>query len=95
MSLLKTLSERGPAAAALQRGHEHFFRGRYTLALLAYLRAADIGVELGQSNVAWMLDRGYGPGECGRGPTLRHLAQRCPGQMRASRAWHCKRRQCC
>ncbi|GIL51665.1 hypothetical protein Vafri_7607 [Volvox africanus] len=58
MQLLKTISEKGPAAASVQLGHEHFFRGQYNLALLAYLRAADLGLELAQSNAAWILDRG-------------------------------------
>ncbi len=44
----------------LQLGHEAFFRGAYTQALLQYLAAAEMGLELGQSNAAWMLDRGYG-----------------------------------
>lgn len=29
-------------------------------ALLLYLQAAELGMEIGQSNAAWMLDRGYG-----------------------------------
>ncbi|PNW85669.1 hypothetical protein CHLRE_03g197400v5 [Chlamydomonas reinhardtii] len=62
VSLLKALSERGPAASSVQQGHEHFFRGRYGLALLSYLRAADLGMEVAQSNAAWMLERGYAPG---------------------------------
>lgn len=56
---LKSLAEKGPAAAALQAGHEAYFRGRFGAALLAYLRAADLGVEVAQSNAAWMLERGY------------------------------------
>ncbi len=63
MNLLKALVERGPAAASVQQGHEHFFRGRYGLALLSYLRAADLGMEVAQSNAAWMLERGYAPGK--------------------------------
>ncbi|KAG2433559.1 hypothetical protein HYH02_012676 [Chlamydomonas schloesseri] len=62
VNLLKALAERGPAAASVQQGHEHFFRGRYGLALLSYLRAADLGMEVAQSNAAWMLERGYAPG---------------------------------
>ncbi|GIM17274.1 hypothetical protein Vretimale_19814 [Volvox reticuliferus] len=58
VQLLKTISEKGPAAASVQLGHEHFFRGQYSLALLAYLRAADLGLEMAQSNAAWILDRG-------------------------------------
>ncbi|KAG2498098.1 hypothetical protein HYH03_003856 [Edaphochlamys debaryana] len=62
VSLLKALAEKGPAAASVQLGHEHFFRGRYSMALLSYLRAADLGIEVAQSNAAWMLERGYAPG---------------------------------
>ncbi len=43
----------------MQAGHEAYFRGRFGAALLAYLRAADLGVEMAQSNAAWMLERGY------------------------------------
>lgn len=60
VALLKALCETGPAAAWLQAGHEAFFRGSQATALLMYLRAAEAGFELGQSNAAWMLDRGYG-----------------------------------
>ncbi|KXZ44261.1 hypothetical protein GPECTOR_70g492 [Gonium pectorale] len=62
VALLKALAEKGPLAAAVQLGHEHFFRGRYGMALLSYLRAADLGLEVAQSNAAWMLERGYVPG---------------------------------
>ena len=61
LSLLKGVAERGAlAGGALQGGHEAFFRGRYTEALLRYLAASEMGLELAQSNAAWMLERGYG-----------------------------------
>lgn len=63
VALLKQLAEKGPVAGAVQQGHEHFFRGSYSQALLAYLRVGEMGMELGQSNAVWMLDRGYGPSE--------------------------------
>ena len=48
---------------------------------MAYLRAADIGMEIGQSNAAWMLSRGYGA----QGPAAAVLAmklhQRAAGQV--------------
>lgn len=48
-----------PSRPHTQAGHEAYFRGRFGAALLAYLRAADLGVEVAQSNAAWMLERGY------------------------------------
>ncbi|GFR40754.1 hypothetical protein Agub_g1365, partial [Astrephomene gubernaculifera] len=62
LTMLKSLAERGPAAAFVQSGHEHFFRGRSGPALWAYLRAAELGLEVAQSNAAWMLERGYASG---------------------------------
>mmetsp|Transcript_12326 Transcript_12326/g.26616 ORF Transcript_12326/g.26616 Transcript_12326/m.26616 type:complete len:777 (-) Transcript_12326:145-2475(-) len=57
--LMKQISERGPPATSLQLGHEHFFHSQYRQSLLHYLEAAEMGMELGQSNAAWMLNRGY------------------------------------
>ena len=55
--------------------------GDYEEAVVAYLRAADIGMEIGQSNAAWMLSRGYGA----QGPAAAALAmklhQRAAGQV--------------
>eukprot|EP00882_Tetradesmus_deserticola_P011726 GHRQ01012405.1.p1 GENE.GHRQ01012405.1~~GHRQ01012405.1.p1 ORF type:complete len:438 (+),score=218.92 GHRQ01012405.1:79-1314(+) len=59
LSNLKALVEKGPLAAALQAGHEAFFRGQHGQALLLYLQASELGMEIGQSNAAWMLDRGF------------------------------------
>lgn len=59
LALLKQVAEKGPRAAALQLGHEHFFRSEYAQALLYYLEAAEMGMELGQSNAAWLLHRAY------------------------------------
>jgi len=55
---LKRLSER--AWPALPEAHEDFAAGDYEWALLNYMKAADWGSELGQSNAAWMLSEGYG-----------------------------------
>ena len=48
---------------------------------MAYIRAAEIGMEIGQSNAAWMLSRGYGA----QGPAAATLAmklhQRAAGQV--------------
>jgi hypothetical protein len=38
-----------------QVGHERFMAGDYSEALLAYLKAAEMGMELGQANAAWAL----------------------------------------
>jgi hypothetical protein len=46
--------------ACLQEANEDFQAGEYEWALLNYLKAAEMGAELGQSNAAWMLSEGYG-----------------------------------
>ena len=43
-----------------QEALEDFRRGEYEWALLGYLKAVEMGMELGQSNAAWMLAEGYG-----------------------------------
>lgn len=55
---LKRLSER--AWPALPEAHEDFAAGDYEWALLNYMKSAEWGSELGQSNAAWMLSEGYG-----------------------------------
>lgn len=42
------------------QGYEAFADGDFEPALLHYLQAAELGMELGQSNAAWMLMHGYG-----------------------------------
>eukprot|EP00878_Enallax_costatus_P015396 GHUV01016127.1.p1 GENE.GHUV01016127.1~~GHUV01016127.1.p1 ORF type:complete len:751 (+),score=236.62 GHUV01016127.1:451-2703(+) len=59
LSNLKALVEKGPLAAALQAGHEAFFRGQHAQAVMLYLQASELGMEIAQSNAAWMLDRGF------------------------------------
>ncbi|GMH46075.1 hypothetical protein BSKO_14039 [Bryopsis sp. KO-2023] len=59
LKLLKQVAEKGPWCNVLQEGHDRFAKGDYTLALLAYLRAAQMGLELGQSNAAWMLEHNF------------------------------------
>ena len=55
--------------------------GNYEEAVVAYIRAAEMGMEVGQSNAAWMLSRGYGV----QGPAAAALAmklhQRAAGQV--------------
>ncbi len=48
-------AEKGPWAGVLQEGREAFADGDFDGALLAYLRAAEMGLELGQSNAAWLI----------------------------------------
>lgn len=50
-------AEKGPWGEVLRKGGVLFERGDFDSALLAYLRAAEMGYELGQSNAAWMLSR--------------------------------------
>lgn len=59
LGLLKKVVEKGPWAEVLPRATSLFDTGDYDGALLEYLRAAEMGFELGQSNAAWMLSRGY------------------------------------
>jgi len=62
LSLLKQVAEKGPWCQVLQEGHDAFANHDPSAALLSYLRAAQMGLELGQSNAAWMLEHGWGPG---------------------------------
>ncbi len=55
--------------------------------MVAYLKAAEMGLEVGQSNAAWMLSRGFGAA----GPTASALAQklhqRAAGQVAQLSLW--------
>lgn len=79
-ALFKAIAERGRAAAPLQRGHAHFFAGRYPQALLEYLRAADMGIELGQANAAWVLESGYAAAGAGAAAAAFQLHRRSAQQ---------------
>ena len=52
------MAERG--WPALAEASDDFSQGDYEWALLNFLKAAEWGSELGQSNAAWMLLEGYG-----------------------------------
>ena len=41
--------------SVLQDGYEAFQDGNYERAMLHYLQASEMGLELGQSNAAWLL----------------------------------------
>eukprot|EP00887_Chlorella_sp_A99_P003160 scaffold9.g3160.t1 len=56
--LLKKVAEKG--WPSLQEGNEDWAAGDHEWALLNYLKAAELGQELGQSNAAWMLTEGHG-----------------------------------
>jgi len=56
--LLKQVAERGWATLAEAEGD--YDGGDHEWALYNYLKIADVGVELAQSNAAWMLQQGYG-----------------------------------
>ena len=58
VSQLKRIAER--AWPALAEANDDFAQGDYDWALLNYLKAAEWGSEIGQSNAAWMLTEGYG-----------------------------------
>eukprot|EP00898_Chlorokybus_atmophyticus_P009041 jgi/Chlat1/9138/Chrsp97S08391 len=76
MRLYKDVSERGPWGYLLRWAHERYMDGDGEAALLLYLRAAELGYEVAQSNAAWLLERGYGR-DLGADSNLRiRLAQR-------------------
>lgn len=54
------------------------FSGDYTYALISYLRAAQMGLEYGQSNAAWMLEHGLAPGKC---PPKIRILKKCDFQV--------------
>ncbi|KAK9842763.1 hypothetical protein WJX74_002011 [Apatococcus lobatus] len=80
LDLLKRVAEKGPQAACLQDGLEAFFEGDFDKALLLYLKAAEMGMELGQANAAWMLSHGYGYDKAGAAPVAVALHQRAAAQ---------------
>ena len=59
LEVLKVIAEKGPWASALQLGHEAFFSSKYSRSLLQYLEAAEMGMELGQANAAWLMRQAY------------------------------------
>lgn len=59
LEVLKVIAEKGPWAASLQQGHEAYFDHKYSRSLLSYLEAAEMGMELGQANAAWLMRQAY------------------------------------
>ena len=48
---------------------------------MAYLHAAEMGMEVGQSNAAWMLVRGYGAKGAAASALAMRMHQRAAGQV--------------
>jgi hypothetical protein len=60
---LKNVVERGSWISVLQNASKAFDDEQYEEAFRLYTHAAEQGVEMAQSNAAWILDRGLGVGE--------------------------------
>ena len=58
VELYKNVAERGKWGELMMEAHAEYKRGRYNEAFLKYLLLAELGYEVAQSNVAFMLDRG-------------------------------------
>ena len=57
---LRQVAEQSPAIGQrLRKAYRSYRNGKVDLALWNYLAAAEAGVELAQSNAAWLLERGY------------------------------------
>lgn len=60
VKFLRQVSEQSPAIGQrIRRAHKAYREGNIDLALWNYLVVAEVGVELAQSNAAWLLDRGH------------------------------------
>jgi SEL1 protein len=57
VELYKNVAERGKWGELLMEAHSDHRRGRLDEALVKYLLLAELGYEVAQSNVAFMLDR--------------------------------------
>lgn len=57
LALLKSVAERGQWSQVLQHAHAAFLKDDTEGALRGYLRAAEMGLEVGQSNAAFLLER--------------------------------------
>eukprot|EP00898_Chlorokybus_atmophyticus_P003196 jgi/Chlat1/3878/Chrsp26S00303 len=60
VKLLKQVAEQGRWSSSIHEAYSAYTAGKYRIALYLYLKAAEAGYELAQSNAAWMLDNGYG-----------------------------------
>ncbi len=55
----KLVAETGPSAELLRTAYDLYYAGSYDIALHLYLRLAEAGHELAQSNAAWMMMNGH------------------------------------
>ena len=60
VELLKRTAERGEGGRGLALAKREYDAMDHHAALMQYLRLSSLGVELAQSNAAWMLKHGYG-----------------------------------
>ena len=58
LKLFKNVAERGRVAQMLMEAHEAYRAGNIDTALLKYAMLAELGYEVAQSNVAYILDHG-------------------------------------
>ena len=58
IQLFKNVAERGRIAQMLMEAHEAYRAGNIDTALLKYAMLAELGYEVAQSNVAFILDHG-------------------------------------
>ncbi|CAM9519908.1 unnamed protein product [Pylaiella littoralis] len=62
VGLMRNVVERGPWMESMRKALRLATAGDYGGALVLYSRLAESGVELAQSNAAWLLEAGYGRG---------------------------------
>jgi len=62
VNLYKRLVERGPSNDLLAQAYSFYEEGDMEGALYVYELAAEMGMELAQSNAAWLYDHGFGQG---------------------------------
>ena len=58
LQLFKNVAERGTWSEMLMEAHSMYKEGRIDRALLKYTLLAELGYEVAQSNVAYVLDQG-------------------------------------
>jgi len=58
LQLYKNVAERGRWASRLMEAHDLYRQGRVNEALLLYTITAELGYEVAQTNVAYILDQG-------------------------------------
>eukprot|EP01026_Neomeris_dumetosa_P045979 TRINITY_DN3907_c0_g1_i7.p1 TRINITY_DN3907_c0_g1~~TRINITY_DN3907_c0_g1_i7.p1 ORF type:complete len:799 (-),score=142.80 TRINITY_DN3907_c0_g1_i7:272-2668(-) len=56
----RKIIQKGPWMGMFEQGYDKFMKRDYDAALLEYLRGSEMGIELANSNAAWMLERGLG-----------------------------------